>query len=147
MQLPKAFLFSLLLPTLVVIPACSVGANPQETSAAPTKLAPKVSEAMLKRGKMLFVDCQICHALKRGQDHRVGPNLFGFYQRRAASAKGFGYSEALKAADITWDREHIDDYLANPGGKVPGTSMDFAGVAKVADRNALIEYLKIETQP
>lgn len=77
----------------------------------------------------------------------MGPNLSGLFGRSAASAEGFGYSDALKAADIVWSREQIDAFITSPTGKVPGTIMAFAGVAKAADRSAIIDYLQVETQP
>ena len=46
---------------------------------------------------------------------------------------------------IRWDEKSLDEYLAAPTKKVPGTRM----VVKVADparRAALIAYLKAETQ-
>ena len=75
----------------------------------------------------------------------MGPNLNGLFGRKAGAAPGFkNYSPALKASGIVWDAKSLDQYLAAPTTKVPGTRM----VMKVADparRAALIAYLKAET--
>ncbi len=75
----------------------------------------------------------------------MGPNLNKLFGRKAGSAPGFNYSPALKASGIVWDAKTLDQYLAAPTTKVPGTRM----VMKVGDparRAALIAYLKAETK-
>ena len=61
------------------------------------------------------------------------------------TSPGFNYSPALKSSGIVWDAKTLDQYLAAPTVKVPGTRM----VMKVSDparRAALIAYLKAETK-
>lgn len=55
----------------------------------------------------------------------MGPNLIGVVGRDAASQPDFipNYSPALKASELTWDKETLDHFLVNPMGMVPGTFM------------------------
>src|SRR3990167_6099323 len=63
-----------------------------------------------------------------------------------ASAPAAGApSDAVKAAGFTWDAEHLDKWLADPRGFMPGTKMTFAGLKNPQDRVDLIAYLKVET--
>jgi len=47
--------------------------------------------------------CRTCHTLKEG-DNRLGPNLHNIIGRKAGSVPDYGYSTAMKDADLTWDR-------------------------------------------
>jgi cytochrome c len=97
------------------------------------------------RGQLLFLQCRACHTLKAGEPHKVGPNLNGFLKRGAASALGFKYSVAFAAAKPKWTDASLDAWLTRPALFVKGTSMAFAGVARPADRAAIIAYLKTAT--
>ena len=99
----------------------------------------------LKRGKLLYIQCRACHDLAEGEPHKVGPNLFGFLGRPAASAEDFTYSPALRGAKLTWDRATLDRWLEKPSAVVPGNAMAFAGIANPKDRAALIAYIESET--
>jgi cytochrome c len=91
-------------------------------------------------GKTKFAICSVCHSIdpaKKG----IGPTLFGVVGRHSASVEGFAYSEAMKAADKTWDAATLDVYLTNPKAFVPGTKMIFPGFPKAEDRANVIAYL------
>lgn len=102
-------------------------------------------DADFKRGRLLYIQCRACHELKADQGHKVGPNLAGFINRKAASAEGFAYSPALKGATITWDRATLDRWLEKPSAVVPGNAMAFAGIANPKDRASLITYIESES--
>ena len=72
----------------------------------------------------------------------VGPSLFGVFGTKAGEVAGFNFSPAMKASGLTWDEATLDEYLAGPMKKVPGTKMTYAGQADAAKRKELIEYIK-----
>ena len=75
----------------------------------------------------------------------TGPNLYGVFGRQAGAVADYAYSPAVKAAGFVWDGEHLDKWLADPRGFLPGTKMSFAGLKDPKDRIDLIAYLKVET--
>ncbi len=91
------------------------------------------------RGKNIYeTRCVGCHSLDR---NRVGPKHRGVFGRAAAAAPDYVYSEALKNADLVWDADTLDKWLAGPMQLVPGTTMGFA-LPEPADRADVIDYLK-----
>ena len=62
-----------------------------------------------------------------------------------AAQPGFGYSPALKQfaqRHPRWTPELLDQYVADPEGLVPGTTMTFHGIADAGERRALLDYLE-----
>ncbi|MGD9600031.1 MAG: cytochrome c family protein [Steroidobacteraceae bacterium] len=105
------------------------------------------TEAQLKRGKLLFTQCQACHQVKPGAPSLLGPNLAGIMGRKAAVEPGFRYSPALEKSNLTWNAATLDQWLARPSTLVPGNTMAFAGMPKAEDRAAVIAWLAAETAP
>ena len=60
--------------------------------------------------------------------------------------EGFKYSDALVGSGLVWDAETLAQYLADPKGFMPGNKMTFPGLKKEADRENVIEFLKISAQ-
>src|SRR5690242_1894875 len=86
--------------------------------------------ARAQDGDALFRrQCATCHAVQAGQN-KIGPSLAGIVGKKAASVPGFQYSDAMKAANITWTDDALAKYLADPKGTVPGGKMVFAGLKK-----------------
>ena len=129
-------------------PATSQPPKAVETNAPKTtddaKPAPKpVAEIdPVSLGKRRFSQCAVCHSVKEGDASRVGPNLFGIYGKAAASVDGFAYSKAMREAEIVWDDERLDAFLANPPSYIRGNRMAYVGERKPENRAALIAYLK-----
>jgi cytochrome c len=94
------------------------------------------------RGKIVFLECQACHAVAPGRPALVGPNLRGVFGRAAGAVPGYDYSQALKASGITWTPVKLDAWLTDPGTLVPGTKMAFTGIASAALRADVIAYLQ-----
>lgn len=99
--------------------------------------------AAAKSGDKLFKQkCASCHSMDK---HGVGPMLKGVIGRKAGSTDFGGY-EALKGADFTWDETNVDAWINDPK-KFIGKPTPMAGkIKKEADRAAIIEYLKSETE-
>ena len=92
-------------------------------------------------GKSVFRQvCGICHTVVAGKN-MVGPSLFGVVGRKSGTLPDFHYSDAMKAANLTWDEATLDKYLANPRGVVPGTLMAYAGLKEDQKRKDIIAYL------
>jgi cytochrome c len=92
-------------------------------------------------GKLVFLQCQACHAVAPGGPALVGPDLAGVYGSKAASVPGYNYSTALKASGLVWNAANLNLWLTAPGTLVPGTKMAFAGIASPALRADVIAYL------
>lgn len=87
-----------------------------------------------------FAVCAGCHDVRPELGHRFGPNLHGVIGRKAGSAPGYHYSDALRTSEIIWDAQTLDRFLASPTRELPGTRMVNA-TADPARRAAVIEYL------
>ncbi len=91
-------------------------------------------------GEKVFNKCKACHKLDQGANG-TGPYLYGVVGRDVDSAAGFGYSGNLAAVVDVWTPEALDQFLTNPSGYAPGTTMAFAGLKKATDRADLIAFL------
>jgi cytochrome c len=95
------------------------------------------------KGKDLFLTngCVACHGITREDTSKVGPSLFAVMGRKAGTSPSLlGASENLKKYGVIWSAETLDEFLADPNAKVPGTPM----VGMLADpqqRADMIAYL------
>ncbi|GBD44698.1 Cytochrome c-554 [bacterium HR40] len=99
-----------------------------------------------EKGAKVFNKCKACHEIKEAKN-KVGPHLVGIVGRKAGSAEGFNYSDALKKAHdegLVWNEETLAKYLADPKAFLPGNRMAFAGLKKEDEIEDLIAYLKKE---
>ena len=128
--------------------ACG-GSNASEAKAPKTaaQAKPVVEITPAQSGAKVFKKCRSCHTLEEDGRNKVGPNLWNIYGAKTASKKGYAYSKAMKAADITWDETTMDAYLKKPGTYMPGNKMTFIGLKKQEDRDAVQAYLKEKTTP
>src|SRR5215472_17644188 len=108
--------------------------------------APPPAQTDVAAGREVFRMCQACHSLDPGRN-LIGPSLAGLIGRKAGTASGFDYSEAMKQANITWDGKSLDAYLADPQKVVPGNKMPFGGLKSDLDRQELIAFLEVATKP
>ena len=91
------------------------------------------------RGRDAFEKrCTGCHSLDK---IKVGPPLRGVYGRNAGRDAQFMYSDALKAAAVTWDEATLDRWLTNTDGVIPDNDMAFRLNDRV-ERANIIVYLR-----
>lgn len=67
--------------------------------------------------------------------------LQGVYGRNTGAVAGFPYSDTLKKANIAWNDQTLERWLADPDAFLPGNNMDFL-VSKPQERKDLIAYFK-----
>lgn len=116
-----------------------------ETAKLLASLPAPYNTADVENGQRVFTLCRSCHTITEGGANMTGPNLHGVFGRQAGTAPKFRYSEPVKNAGFVWDAEHLDKWLTNPRGFLPGNRMSFLGVPDPKDRADLIAYLKVET--
>lgn len=97
------------------------------------------AEGDAARGQRLFNRCSACHTIDGVL--RSGPPLNGLIGRKAGTAEGFRYSDALSNSNITWTAEALDAYLSSPAKMVRGTRMT-TSVVRPKDRSDIISYLE-----
>jgi cytochrome c len=128
--------------TEAAAPAATPSAEDAEKLAA---LPAPYNLANLENGKKQFAKCAACHAAGPGAPNRVGPSLHGLFGRKAGTAEGFVYSDAVKNAGFVWEPKHLDEWLTDPRGYLPGNRMSFIGIKNPDDRRDVIGYLAIES--
>ena len=99
----------------------------------------------VEAGKTDFKKCALCHTTEAGKN-KVGPSLAGVVGRKAGTAEGYNYSDAMKNSGLTWDEATLNTYLTGPKKLVPGTKMAFPGLPNEQDRLDVIAYLKSAAQ-
>lgn len=117
----------------------SFGARPKPTEPMGTLLASADPAA----GQETANACAVCHELiKVPEQARQGPPLWDIVDRPKAGLPGFEYSAALRKLGGRWSYDDLNSYLADPRSFVPGTKMEFRGIAEPRQRAALIAYLR-----
>lgn len=137
-------LITTLAATTLALALSACGSPPEEKAADTTAPAAESTAAATTAagGKpAAFAQCAACHAVEPGK-HGVGPSLAGVYGTKSGELAGYAFSDAMKAANLTWDDATLDAYLTNPMKMVPGTKMTFAGLPDAAKRKEIIEYMK-----
>jgi cytochrome c len=95
-----------------------------------------------RRGGKVFEECRACHAVERGAEGLVGPDLHGVFGRPAGTLDSFRFSPAMKRSGITWSAQTLDAYIADPQQAVPANRMPYAGMPEARDRADLIIYMQ-----
>ena len=138
---------------LLLVVACG---NQEKTKDLETQKQAKESSSEIKitrldstgdfeRGRKLFIQCRACHSLRLGEPHKVGPNLYGIFNSKAATREDFNYSDEFIASTIVWNFSTLNLWLEKPYVLIPGNRMVFSGMNKEKDRLDLIAYLHQET--
>lgn len=109
---------------------------------------PALAEPDSANGQQLFAGaCSACHSLEPNKNF-TGPSLSGLWGRKAGSLSSFPrYSPAIKSADVVWDDQTLDKWIADPKAMISENRMIFPGLPSVRARADLIAFLKKATQP
>jgi cytochrome c len=94
------------------------------------------------RGEQLFGRrCAGCHSLVV---HRTGPRLGDVYGRRAGSAAGFRYSDAVAAQAFAWSDSSLAAWLAGPQDFIRGAAMSVR-ISDARERADIVSFLRMLT--
>lgn len=105
-----------------------------------------LASASADQGAVIANKCKSCHSFEKGGPNMTGPDLWNIVGRTPGSHGGFAYTAAMKSVSgRPWDFEHLNEFLTNPRGAVPGTAMSFAGLKKPEERAAILVYLRTLT--
>ena len=98
------------------------------------------------QGRHVFGAFAACHSLQPDQN-MTGPSLAGVWNRKAGTLASFTrYSPAIKSANIEWNEETLDEWIADPQHLIPSNQMTFAGIKDPQQRVDLLAFLKQATQ-
>jgi cytochrome c len=127
-------------------PAAAPAPTSEDAQKALAALPAPYNTADLANGEGKFALCKSCHTLNEGGANMTGPNLYGIVGAKAGEGRNdFKFSDALKAANITWTPDKLDAWITKPAALVPGTKMTFAGLNDAKDRTDVIAYLMVQT--
>jgi cytochrome c len=96
----------------------------------------------LAAGEQSFKKCLPCHSVGEGAPNKVGPHLNGLEGRKAGTTPDYSYSEVNKNSGLVWSDEVFKEYIKNPMGQMPGTTMAFPGIKNETEISNLWAYLK-----
>jgi len=93
-------------------------------------------------GKEFFMrKCSSCHDEFKSKTHGKGPNLWNVFGRKAGTAEGFEYSDAMKQSGHIWNFSTLNYYLTKTERAVPGRIMNFRGIRQDKYRAKLLIFL------
>jgi cytochrome c len=91
--------------------------------------------------------CSVCHSLQPDEHNRAGPTLHKLFGRAIGSLEGYPYSEALRRMDIVWTPQTLSKlFELGPDVFTPGSKMPLQRMGDVAQREALIAYIKAASE-
>ncbi len=82
--------------------------------------------------KLVYKECLSCHYTNKPL-RKVGPSLKGIFGR-VPTISGVPYTR--------WDKAALEQWLADPSGVKPSTTMVIPGIKSEQQRLDIIEYLK-----
>lgn len=104
-----------------------------------------VEQRIAKMGPALrevLTECAGCHGMSREAGNTERISLWAVTGKQAPQSKAGLYSKAMLEKKPRWNDEQLNELLADPQRFVPGTTMEFPGVADAELRRDVIEFLK-----
>jgi len=99
--------------------------------------------ASVEQGEEIFMrKCSSCHDHEKSGGHGKGSHLWNVMGRRAGSAPGFDYSEAMQKSGHRWNLATLNYYLTRTDRAVPGRAMNFRGIRRDKVRASLLVFLR-----
>jgi cytochrome c len=127
---------------LIEVAEAPAGGEAGAPAAAATPLPVLLAAADATAGATVAKACAACHAFEKDGANKVGPALWDVVERAKASHAGFAYSEGAKAqAGDKWSYDNLNAFLTAPKKYMPGTKMNFGGIANEKKRADVIAYL------
>jgi cytochrome c2 len=121
--------------------ACAVTLIDAEAAPRMTQSPPSAPGSAAKGERLFARKCAGCHSLV---ENRAGPRLGDVYGRRAGSAAGFRYSNAVTSETFIWSDSTLDAWLSGPQDFIAGAAMS-ARVGDAQERADIIAYLRTVT--
>ena len=102
-------------------------------------LAPAAhAEGDAAAGRQLYAArCSACHSVEY---NGVGPTHKNLIGRKAGTAPGYTYSNALKQSNVVWSEETITRWLTDPDKFIPGQKM-FISIPDAKERADIVAFL------
>jgi cytochrome c2 len=102
----------------------------------------RLTAALQAPTKAILADCAECHGLDEGDARAAKISLWGVFGRPIAAGDARLYSTVMKETAGEWDEATLDRFLADPAAMVPGTTMQYSGIADPETRRQVVEFLK-----
>lgn len=118
------------------------GAKAAAKPKGPEPVLAMIAEADITRGEKLSKACAACHSFDKGGANRIGPNLWNVFNAPKGAHDGFTYSSTMAAFGGQWGYQELNHFLWKPKDYMAGTKMNYIGLRKVADRAAMIAWLR-----
>ena len=105
---------------------------------------------LVKEGEKVFKKCKACHRIGLNAKNGTGPHLNNIFGRVAGELRDYKkYSKNIKKLGqegLIWNNETLISFLENPKRYIKGTKMNFKGIKKSDELDALVEYLAASTK-
>ena len=105
---------------------------------------------LVKEGEKVFKKCKACHRIGLDAKNGTGPHLNNIFGRVAGELRDYKkYSKNIKKLGqegLIWNNETLISFLENPKKYIKGTKMNFKGIKKSNELDALVEYLAASTK-
>ena len=105
---------------------------------------------LVKEGEKVFKKCKACLRIGLDAKNGTGPHLNNIFGRVAGELRDYKkYSKNIKKLGqegLIWNNETLISFLENPKKYIKGTKMNFKGIKKSDELDALVEYLAASTK-